>query len=121
MTRDHNGWWWVMGIAALAVLSTDPHMVTDLVSGDVETTAQAVVKLLGLIFIGGAGVARMSPFNISPEGRRKAIRRDTGHLPKASIAAAVANVAAAEAADVTKDAAAKAEIAKDLAKPGSDK
>lgn len=116
MTRDHNGWWWVMAGAIATALLSDLSLVNDLVPDAWEKTVHAIIKLVSLCVAAGAGVARMSPLDISPEGRRKAIKRDTGHLPKASIAAAVANVAAAEAVDATKDAAAKAEVAKDLAK-----
>jgi hypothetical protein len=119
MTRDWNGWWWVMIGGIATNLLSDLPTVDVLLPDAWEPMVHAVIKLVSISVTAGAGVARMSPISISAEGRRKAIHRDTGHLPKASVAAAVANVAAAKAADVTKDAAKKAEVAEDLAKPGA--
>lgn len=120
MKRDSNGWWWIMGGAILTAVSSRTDVIDRLIPMTHRDWVHALIELLAIIAIAVSGVARMSPLDISPEGRRKAIRRDTGHLPKASIAAAVANVAASKAASVTKDAADKAEVAKDLAKPGAE-
>lgn len=120
MTRDSNGWWWVMGGAIVAALLSDLSIVNDLVPDAWEKSVHAVIKLVSIVIAAGAGVARMSPLPISPEGRTE-IMRDKGHkMGEAEVAATVAAVKAEEAVKATSQAADAAVAAKDLSKQAGD-
>jgi hypothetical protein len=117
--RDSKLWYVFMALSFLAALAGETDQIDLLLPTQYHDLAHALIRMsatgVGIM----SGWMRMSTQGISAEGRRKAIHRDTKHLPKASIAAAAANVASAEAAVVMKAAAKKAEVAEDLAKPGA--
>lgn len=112
MTRDSNGWWWVMGGAVLTIISSRMDLIDRIIGH--RDWVHALVELLALTVFGGAGVARMSPLAISPEGRTKAMRKKGKQLDKATVAATVAAVKADKAVQATSDAADAATVAKDV-------
>jgi hypothetical protein len=112
-TRDSKVWWLVIAGGVLATLTADPSIVNDLVSGDRQQMAQAVVKLLGLIVIAAGGVSYKSPFNISPEGRVKEMEKKAASMTEAERLTLLASEKADAAMAMTKDSARTAEAAKD--------
>lgn len=116
MTRDSNGWWWLMGAAIVTALMSDTSIVNDLVPDHMEKAAHAIVKLLSILVATGAGLARMSPLPISPEGRQTAMAKKSERLEVASIVASVASEKATAAVQATTEAAAASEMAKDMSK-----
>lgn len=58
----------------------------------------ASIELAALAVVGGAGVARMSPLSISPEGRKHEMRKKMRSAKTADVAAGVAAGAAEKAA-----------------------
>ena len=120
MTRDSNAWWWVMGGAIAAGLLSHLQTLDVLLPDAWEPAIHAVLELLAMLIATAAGVARMSPLAISAEGRTKAIRKKGKQMEKASAAAAVASVKADKAVVATSDAAAAAEVAKDVSAKAGD-
>lgn len=120
MTRDSNGWWWIMGGAIITALLSDTSMLNDLTPDEWEKTVHAVVKLLSIIVATGAGVARMSPLSISPEGRAEMMAKKSDNLNAASVVAAVASEKAEVAVKATSEAAAVSQMAKDMSEKGAD-
>lgn len=114
MTRDSNGWYWVMGGAVVTALSSRLDLIDRLIPAMHHDWVHAVIELLALIVGIVAGVARMSPLAISPEGRTKAMRKKGKQLDKATVAATVAAVKADKAVQATSDAAEAATVAKDV-------
>ena len=108
MTRDHNGWWWLMGGAIVTALVSDLSIINDIAPDAWEKAIHAVIKLLAIVVAAGAGLARMSPLPISNEGRDEAILKNAEHADKASVAASIAAEAsdhAAKASNVAVEAA----------------
>jgi hypothetical protein len=120
MTRDSNGWWWVMGGAIVTALVSDMTVVNDIVPDSWEKSVHAVIKLLSVVIAAGAGLARMSPLPISPEGRVDAMQRKGEQMGVAAVAATVASVKADVAVKATSDAAEAANIAKDVSEKAGD-
>jgi hypothetical protein len=120
MTRDSNGWWWVMGGAIVTALLSDLSVVNDIVPDSWEKSVHAVIKLLSIVVAAGAGVARMSPLPISPEGRMDAMQRKGEQMGVAAVAATVASVKADVAVKATSEAAEAANVAKDVSEKAGD-
>jgi hypothetical protein len=113
MTRDHDGWWWVMAGAVLTAIATRLDLLDALFPENYHKQVHAVVELAALITGIFAGVARMSPLPISPEGRADMIQKKGEQMDDANIAAAFASIKAETAVKATTEAAAAAEVAKD--------
>lgn len=113
MTRDSNGWWWVMAGAVLTAVATRLDLLDALFPENYHKQVHAVVELAALITGIFAGIARMSPLPISPEGRSELIQKKGEQMDDANIAAAVASIKAEKAVEATTEAAEAAEVAKD--------
>lgn len=111
MTRDSNVWWWVMGGAIVTGLASHMNLVDGVIPDPWEQFTHALIELLAFLVTTAAGVARMSPLPISPEGRQEAIAKQSESTDTAAQAAAVASVASDEAAKSAAVAASAAKVA----------
>ncbi len=118
MTRDSNGWLWIIAGSILTAVASRLDLIDPLVPVVYHPQAHALIELLAMVVGIVAGLARMSPLPISNEGRRASIREKSETLDRAasaSLDAAVkvekavgANIAAAQAAEDAKDLSEKA-------------
>lgn len=109
-----------MGGAIAAALLSDLSIVNDVLPDTWEKPAHAVIKIFSIVIAAGAGVARMSPLPISPEGRVEIMQKKEEKLDAATAAATVASVKADEAVKATSEAAEAANVAKDVSAKAGD-
>ncbi len=119
VTRDSHVWWFV--IAAAVITGLPMHF--DLLHKAIPVLPVWVDSLIELFAWGigvAAGVMRMSPLPISPEGRANIVEKNAAKADTATVAATVAAVKAGEAVQATTEAAAAAEVAKVESKKAAD-
>jgi hypothetical protein len=120
ITRDSHAWWFVMGGALIVAVSSRMDLIDPLLPAQHTKTVHALIELLAYLVGVGAGVARMSPLAISPQGRTEIMESKGEQMHQATVAAAEASVKADKAVVATSEAAKAAEVAKDESKKAGD-
>jgi len=113
MTRDSNGWYWIIAGAILTSLASHLSLVDQLLPLNWHETAHALIDLASVVTAAVAGIARMSPLPISPEGRSAAVQKNAEQADAATTKVVEASKAMDKAAAATDAAADKAQEAKE--------
>ncbi len=120
MTRDSHWWWVVMGGALIIGVSSRMDLLDPLLPAQHTDKIHALIELLAYLVGIAGGVMRMSPLQISPEGRavqaEKAVLRGDTSVIAATVAADKADDAV-KATTIAADAAMNAKAASEKAVP----
>lgn len=115
MTRDSKLWWLAIAGAVLTGITGHFSLLHDAFPGLpvwVDAQVEFWAYMIGIL----AGLMRMSPLPISPEGRTDMIRKSAVKADTASVAATVAAVKAGEAVQATAIASDAAALASDASR-----
>jgi len=111
--RDHPGWWIVMGVAVLSTITSRTDLLDRIIGH--RDWVHALIELVSIATIGGAGIAIKSPFKTSQEGRMKYMKKKENQMTAASVVATKAAVKSEQAVKITGEAADLASDAKHMA------